>query len=39
MLGGVLPLSRPRFYFRPQLTTLEVAPLGLRAGALANLSF
>jgi hypothetical protein len=39
MLGGVLPLSRPRFYFRPQLTAWEVAPLGLRAGALANLSF
>jgi hypothetical protein len=39
MLGGVLPLSRPRFYFRPQLTAWEVAPLGFRAGALANLSF
>jgi len=39
MLGAVVPLSRPRFYFRPGVTALEPPVLGLRAGALANLSF
>lgn len=39
MFGGVVPLARPRFYLRPQLTTFEVAPVGLRAGGLASLLF
>jgi hypothetical protein len=39
MFGAVVPLSRPRFYFRPGATALEPPILGLRAGALANLSF
>jgi hypothetical protein len=39
MLGGVVSLARPRFYLRPELTTFEVAPVGLRAGGLASLLF
>jgi hypothetical protein len=39
MFGGVVSLARPRFYFRPQQTSFEVAPFGLRAGALASVLF
>jgi hypothetical protein len=39
LFGGVASLARPRFYFRPQQTSFEVAPFGLRAGALASLLF
>jgi hypothetical protein len=39
LFGGVLSLSRPRFYFSPEFTALEVAPGGLRTGASATLSF
>jgi hypothetical protein len=39
LFGGVLSLTRPRFYFSPEFTALEVAPGGLRTGASATLSF
>lgn len=39
MLGGVLPLARPRFYFEPDVTAFEVSALGLRAGMSASLLF
>jgi hypothetical protein len=39
LFGGVLSLTRPRFYFSPEYTALEVAPGGLRTGASATLSF
>lgn len=39
LFGGVLALSRPRFYFSPEITALEVAPGGLRTGVSASLSF
>jgi hypothetical protein len=39
LFGGVASLARPRFYFSPEITALEVAPGGLRGGASASLSF
>lgn len=39
MLGGVVTLSRPRFFFVPEVTALSVAPFGARGGASASLSF
>lgn len=39
MLATVLPLTRPRFYFLPELTSFEVPLLGFRAGASLNLCF
>jgi hypothetical protein len=39
LFGGVVALSRPRFYFSPEITALEVAPGGLRTGVSASLSF
>lgn len=39
LFGGAVALSRPRFYFSPEITALEVAPGGLRMGASASLSF
>lgn len=39
LFGGAVALSRPRFYFAPEITALEVAPGGLRTGASASLSF
>jgi hypothetical protein len=39
LFGGVAALSRPRFYFSPEITALEVAPGGLRTGVSASLSF
>lgn len=39
LLGGVLPLSRPRFFLEPDYTALSVPALGLRTGASASLSF
>ncbi len=33
LLAVVVPLTRPRFYFLPELTSFEVPRLGLRAGA------
>lgn len=38
-LGGAAPLSRSRFYFRPDVTVYETAGLGLRAGGFVGLSF
>jgi hypothetical protein len=38
LLGGVLPLARPRFYFLPSTTLFEVDPLGLRAGTFISLA-
>jgi hypothetical protein len=38
-VGGVLTLSRPRFYFSPEFTALEVPAAGLRASASARVSF
>jgi hypothetical protein len=38
-VGGLLTLSRPRFFFAPEFTALEVPPLGLRASASARVSF
>jgi hypothetical protein len=38
LLGGVLPLARPRFYFLPSTTLSEVEPLGLRAGTFISLA-
>jgi hypothetical protein len=39
MLGGVLPLARPRFYFEPNVTAFEVSALGIRASTSASLLF
>lgn len=39
LLGGVLTLSRPRFFFSPEITALDTSPLGLRTGATASVSF
>lgn len=39
MIGGVVALSRPRFYFLPDTTAFEAAAGGVRAGASASLSF
>jgi hypothetical protein len=38
-LGGVLAISRPRFFFAPDYTALAVPALGMRTGASAGLSF
>jgi hypothetical protein len=38
-LDGVLMLTRPRFYFAPEFTALELPAWGLRGVASANLSF
>jgi hypothetical protein len=38
-LEGVLTLTRPRFFFAPEVTALEVPALGLRSAASANFSF
>lgn len=38
LLGGVLPLARPRFYFLPSTTLFEVDPLGFRAGTFISLA-
>jgi hypothetical protein len=39
MLATVIPLTHPRFYFLPELTSFEVPILGFRAGASASLRF
>lgn len=39
MIGGVVALTRPRFYFLPDTTAFEAAAGGVRAGASAGLSF
>lgn len=39
MLGLVVPLVHPRFYVLPGVTALEVAPVGLRAGAGSSAAF
>lgn len=39
LVGGVLALARPRYFFAPEFTALQVPPLGLRTGASARLSF
>ena len=39
LLGGVLTLSRPHFFFAPEFTALEVPPRGLRSGASARVTF
>ncbi|HTV18300.1 MAG TPA: hypothetical protein VMG12_06505 [Polyangiaceae bacterium] len=39
LFGGALALSRPRFYFSPEFTALDVAAGGLRTGGSASLSF
>jgi len=39
MLATVMPLTRPRFYFLPELTSYEVPALGFRAGAALDLCF
>lgn len=38
-LGGELSLSRPRFFFNPEITALEVPAAGLRTAASASLVF
>jgi hypothetical protein len=39
MVGGVLALSRPRFYFEPDTTAFAADALAIRAGASAGMSF
>ncbi len=39
MLGGVLALTRPRFYFVPDTTAFQTPAAGVRAGASASVSF
>lgn len=39
MIGGVVALTRPRFYFLPDTTAFQAEPAALRAGASAGLSF
>lgn len=39
MIGGVLALSRPRFYFEPDTTAFRADAASLRAGASAGVSF
>jgi hypothetical protein len=39
VLGGVVTLARPHFFFAPELTALSVPPVGIRTGASASLSF
>jgi hypothetical protein len=39
VLGGVVTLARPHFFFAPELTALSVPPVGIRTGASASLAF
>jgi hypothetical protein len=39
LLAAVVPLTRPRFYFLPELTSFQVPLLGFRAGAVASVLF
>ncbi|HWO11580.1 MAG TPA: hypothetical protein VNN80_18930, partial [Polyangiaceae bacterium] len=39
MVGGVVALSRPRFYFVPDTTAFQADALAVRAGASAGVSF
>jgi len=39
MLATVVPLTRPRFYFLPELTSYAVPAVGFRAGAALALCF
>jgi hypothetical protein len=39
MVGGVVALSRPRFYFVPDTTAFQAEAAALRAGASAGVSF
>ena len=39
MIGGVLALTRPRFYFVPDTTAFQADAVALRAGASAGVSF
>lgn len=39
MIGGVVALSRPRFYFVPDTTAFQADAVAIRAGASAGVSF
>jgi hypothetical protein len=39
MVGAVVPLTRPRFYFLPDTTAFQAEAAALRAGASAGVSF
>ena len=39
LLATVVPLTHPRFYFLPELTSFQVPAVGFRAGLAVNLCF
>jgi hypothetical protein len=39
MVGGVVALSRPRFFFEPDTTAFQADAVAIRAGASAGVSF